>query len=119
MPKFCLKTADDGLALDHTHDYYYQVQTQLFVLNVEYCDFCVCTFSGDNVNGLHIERISKDFQFRSDCTKQSEHLFVTSILPELLGKWYTRPYKPANEATIDESLSSSSRKPDLRRNNRL
>ena len=112
---FCLKTSDDELALDHTHSCYYQVQTQLFVLNVEYCDFCVCRFSGDNVNGLHIERISKNFQFWSDSTKKAEHLFLTSILPELQGKWYARPYRPANEATIDEELlSSSSPKPDTR-----
>ena len=102
---FCLKTADDGLiTLDHTHAYYYQVQTQLFVTNVDYCDFCVCTFSDDSVNGLHIERILKDLQFWSDCTKKAESFFLTSILPELLGKWYTRPYVPVNE---NGSLSSS------------
>ena len=38
--KFCLiKNSDGKLALDHTHAYYYQIQTQLFVANVEYCDF--------------------------------------------------------------------------------
>ena len=74
---FCLKTADDGLiTLDHT--YYYQVQTQLFVMNVEYCDFYMCTFSDDSVNGLHIERISKDIQFCSDCAKKAESFFLTS-----------------------------------------
>jgi len=40
--KFCLKKDVDGaLHLDHSHAYYYQIQTQLFVCNVEYCDFCV------------------------------------------------------------------------------
>ena len=38
--KFCLQLNSDGsLHLDHTHAYYYQVQTQLFVSDVEYCDF--------------------------------------------------------------------------------
>ena len=37
---FCLKIDDDNtLHLDHK--YYYQVQTQMFVCNVNYCDFCV------------------------------------------------------------------------------
>jgi len=47
--KFCFQSSSDGsLHLNHRHAYYYQVQTQLFVsdIDVEYCDFCVCTFSG-------------------------------------------------------------------------
>ena len=40
--KFCLKVEDGVLHLDHSHAYYYQVQTQIFVCNVTYCDFCVC-----------------------------------------------------------------------------
>ena len=39
--KFCLKQLDGKLHLDHKHAYYYQVQTQLFVCDVEYADFCV------------------------------------------------------------------------------
>ena len=42
--KFCLKQLDGELRLDHRHAYYYQVQTQLFVCDVEYADFCVSTF---------------------------------------------------------------------------
>ncbi len=53
---FCLqKTNDRRIALDRSHAYYCQVQTQLFIMNVEYCDFCVCTFTGDKVYGLHVE----------------------------------------------------------------
>ncbi len=55
--KFCLQKKPDGnLQLDRSHSYYYQVQTQLFVGNVDYCDFCVCTFSHGQ-NNLYIERI--------------------------------------------------------------
>ena len=44
--KFCLnKDLDGKIYLDHTHTYYYQIQTQLFVADVDYCDLCVCTFS--------------------------------------------------------------------------
>ena len=80
-------------------------------MNVEYCDFRVCTFTDNLSDGLHIERISKNFQFWNDCTctKKAEKFFLTSILPELLGKWYTRPYEPVNKAESDESLTSSSK----------
>ncbi len=40
--KFCCKITENGVFMDPTHMYYYQVQTQLFVMNVEYWDFCVC-----------------------------------------------------------------------------
>ena len=39
----CLLQNEDGLELDRTHAYYYQVQTQIFIAKVDYCDFCVCT----------------------------------------------------------------------------
>lgn len=56
--RFCLKKIDGSLQFDNSHAYYYQVQTQLFVCDVEYCKFCVCTFvEDDESKGLHIERI--------------------------------------------------------------
>ena len=89
--KFCLQLNSDGsLHLDHTHAYYYQVQTQLFVSDVEYCDFCVCTFKDDET-GVHTERIFKDVQFWNGCVIKAQTFFKTCLLPELLGKWYTRP----------------------------
>ena len=46
--KFCLKKSDGNLRLDESHAYFYQVQTQLFVCNVDYADFCVCTFEKES-----------------------------------------------------------------------
>ena len=37
----CLSEVDGQISLDHCHAYYYQVQTQIFVCDVEYCDLCV------------------------------------------------------------------------------
>ena len=83
---FCLKRASDGmLHLDPKHAYYYQIQTQIFVCDVEYCDFCLCTFNGDE-SGLHIERVYKDTSLWNDCVERAESFFRTCILPELLGK---------------------------------
>jgi len=94
--KFCLKQSNGELSLDHRHAYYYQVQTQLFVCDVEYADFCVCTFlmSEDNRhddNGVHIERIYKDLNFWTECVAKSQLFFRTCLLPEIMGNWYTRP----------------------------
>ena len=37
--------------------------------------------------------VLKDQEFRDDCIIKSQHFLKTCILPELLGKWYTRSNK--------------------------
>ena len=97
---FYLKEVDGSLQLDNSHAYYYQIQTQLFVSNVEYCDFCVCTFvEDDESKGLHIERIYKNETFWSDCISKAEQFFKTCLLPEILGKYYTRPNSILTQVT--------------------
>ena len=90
---FCLSRDTSGASyLDRAHAYYYQVQTQIFICDVAYCDFVVCTFpEGRNEPDIHIERILPDDHFWFDCVEKSFDFFVTSILPEILGRWYSRP----------------------------
>ena len=108
---FCLKNVDGHLQLDHTHTYYYQVQSQLFVCNVEYGDFCVCTFSMEEdqshclETSMHIERIYKDPDFWLECTTKSSHFFKTCLLPEIMGNWYTRPSFTAGTSNTNSSES--------------
>ena len=56
--RFCLQASLGGtLHLNHS-SYFYQVQAQMFVCDLNYCDFCVYTLAdGDAL--LHIERIHK------------------------------------------------------------
>ena len=74
---FCLKMVDGQVQLDHTHSYYYQVQCLLFVCNVEYADFCVCTFSMEEdptyyqETSMHIERIYKNPDFWLESQNQA------------------------------------------------
>ena len=90
--KFCLKRNADGtLNLDRLHAYYYQVQTQIFVCEVDYCDFVVCTFPEGKKPVIHIERILADREFWSQCVRKSTEFIKVCILPEILGRWYTRP----------------------------
>ena len=79
--KFCLQKDFDGnLHLDHTHAYYHQVQTQLFVGNVDYCDFCVCTFSQDDQHDLYIERKNSGTAVSKELIILSEHAFSQNYL---------------------------------------
>ena len=86
----CLVDNGDRLQLDRSHAYYYQVQTQIFVSNVDYCDFCVCTFPSGSEPSLHIERILPDFEFWSQCLDASSRFFKQCLLPEILGAWFTK-----------------------------
>ena len=66
---FCAKDSDPELSaflkdghLPCSHQYYYQVQTQMLVCRVEFADFVVCTFTDDKPT-LYIERIKIDCDF--------------------------------------------------------
>ena len=76
--KFCLKESGDKLSLDKKHAYYYQVQTQLFVCDVEYADFCVCTFLKNGSNDYADEgiRITKDFDFWQAYVEKGLYIFL-------------------------------------------
>ena len=106
--QFCLTKSDDGLLyLDHGHAYYYQVQTQMFICNVEYCDFCVFTFPAEREDSLpHIERIFRDGDFLEMCLEKARCFFRTCLLPEILGHWYTRPLVKSS-STSGSSASQS------------
>ena len=86
---FCLDRSNDGkLALKHEHPYYYQCQLQMVATTRSYCDFVVWTASEEP----HIERILFDRMFIGEKLQQAEKLFWLAIIPELLGKWFTRDH---------------------------
>lgn len=107
--RFCLKKDASGSAyLDHAHAYYYQVQAQIFICDVDYCDFVVCTFPEDQEPSIHIERIVPDEHFWSGCTEKSLDFFKMCILPEIVGRWYSRPPICQGENDKENTPSSSS-----------
>jgi len=107
--QFCLiKNVDGSLHLDHGHAYYYQVQTQMFICDVEYCDFSVFTFPTEAEESLpHIERIFRDADFWEICLEKATCFFRTCLLPEILGHWYTRPLVKSS-STSDSTTTSQS-----------
>ena len=70
--------------------------TDPHLYKVDYCDFCMCTFSQtisrDHQPSLHIEIIIPDDEFWQTCVDLSQHFFNICILPELLGRWYSRSH---------------------------
>ena len=64
---FCLVKDGDKIKLDRSHAYYYQIQAQLFILQVDYCDFIVW-----NKNDIFIERILPDVEFWDSVIPKAE-----------------------------------------------
>lgn len=85
----CFELGANGIQLKRNHAYYYQVQAQLHVCDVRYCDFVVCTFPSDEAT-IAVVRTYKDASFWEECFKKAACFFRVCILPELLGKCYTR-----------------------------
>ena len=97
---FCLEMNDQGnLALKQEHSYYYQCQLQMVATSRSYCDFVVWSAC----EALHIERITFNKTFIDEKLKQAERLFWLAIIPELLGKWFTRDHIKLPTVDHDEN----------------
>ena len=84
---FCCSYVNGKVQLKQDHAYYYQVQTQMFLPNRDYCDFVVWT-----PHGLSVERIYPDQEFWESVVPKATSFFNQCILPELVGKHYTTPF---------------------------
>ena len=83
---FCLEKLEDGrLRLKRDHAYFYQDQAQLGVSEYDDCFFVVWTESN-----LHVESISLDETVWQEICDRSELFFKRAILPELVGRFYSR-----------------------------
>ena len=84
----------DKLELCHDHGYYYQCQLQIFVTRRTFCDFVVWS-----PKELHMERITLDEELVKVAIPAAEKFWRLCVLPELLGKWYTRMQCPKVTST--------------------
>jgi len=82
---FYLENKGGKLKLNHNHSYIYQIQTQLYMTKSGYCDFVVWT----NMDA-HVERIQPDTDLFHTALQKVETFFKCCVLPDILGKWYTR-----------------------------
>lgn len=99
----CLeKYAKGNFLLKRNHAYYYQVQCQLFCTNRTYCDFVLWS-SKD----IHVERIYPDENIWHDSVEKAQHFFLSAVLPEMIGKWFSRP-PPVSPLSLTSPDPSSS-----------
>ena len=79
---FCLERREengkDTYSLKKRHDYYYQIQCQMFCCDLEWCDFVVRTNKA-----LHVERIFRDQTWWNQQLPKLRNFYFSALLPEL------------------------------------
>ena len=106
-PSFFLNDNDGVLALDTSHAYYYQVQCQLGISEVE--KFFV-VWAQETV---HIEEIQADVSFFEANVIIANTLIEKAVLPEIIGHWFTNPRE---ETVAVEVAQCSPGTPDVNDN---
>ena len=77
-----MKKGSDGLLhLPTEHGYYAQVQGEMAILGVEWCDFVV--YSNDTVV---VDRILADADYWENLEEKLEHFYLYHVVPELLSR---------------------------------
>ena len=75
---FCLEKKNDKYQLKQRHDYYYQIQCQLYCVDREWCDFVLKTNKD-----IHIERIYRDRNWWGLQQEKLRTFYFDALLPEL------------------------------------
>ena len=89
-PGSCLEKNSSGeFILVYTHEYYYQVQQQLFTTKLNYSYFVVC---GVNENQIKLvsQKILPDKEHWDRVLPKLHKFWRICVLPEVLARWYTR-----------------------------
>ena len=88
-PAFFMKKGDDLLHLPPDHAYYAQVQGEMAVLDVEWCDFVV--LSNDTVV---VDQIVANYDYWMDLLEKLEQFYLQHVIPELLsGKIFQEEFE--------------------------
>jgi hypothetical protein len=82
-----LKTVNDKMVLDVTHDYFYQIQGQLFCCQKRECDLIVYTFED-----LKIITIERNEEFIKEMVEKLQGFFDTFFKSAVLDKMYFKQY---------------------------
>ena len=75
---FCIKSNQGQNALDTNHDYFYQVQCQLYCTQTAWCDFVIRTNKE-----LYIERIYRNDTWWQKQLLKLKNFYFQALLPEL------------------------------------
>ncbi|XP_067654064.1 uncharacterized protein [Haliotis asinina] len=102
-----LEEVNGSLQLKRDSQYYYQVQTQLFVTNYDYCDFVVWTN-----NDVFVERITPCLAFWKPVAEHAMQFFTSIILPEIVARHFLNTSDRVAPENVDNELFCICQKPE-------
>ena len=82
---FCLKQINEKFQLDKAHSYYYQMQCQLNICELDTCYFVVWS-----PEEMHVEEVKRDSEFFSALLPEVDNFIINGILPEVTAHWFTQ-----------------------------
>lgn len=85
LNSFLKKDESGSFFLDPSHEYYYQVQLQMYCTETKFCDFIIWS----KYYGVLVLHIPADNQFISFNLQKAINFHKNVIKPELLARWYT------------------------------
>ena len=77
---FCLRTSGDKLHLKETHQYFYQVQAQLYITRLPWCDFVVWSPNKE----ILVERIYYNQHFIMQAIAKARIFYFDVFLPSIV-----------------------------------
>ena len=103
---FFLEDDNGGLALKEDHMYYYQIQLQMKLCHMQHCDF-VAWREGE----IFHQMVELDSDFIDSAIHDVEPFIKLAILPELVGKWFSKqpimPLQSSSSTAASGGASSS------------
>lgn len=86
-PYHILKKNGNDYSVEKTHDFYYQLQLQINVVDLRYCDLII--WSPKPNLGHLILRVNSDIDFWRINMKKAQKFHEQIMMPEILGKRFT------------------------------
>lgn len=84
-PNNILNKIDNDYFLEEDHYYFYKTQMQIYLSDSDFCDFVIWS-----PKETVILRINADIKFWNKTKQQALEFHQQVIMPELLGKYFTR-----------------------------
>lgn len=105
MKASCLEKHGDEFMLKRDHDYYFQSQQQIHTTGRAYLDFIVFATDGTSQRFVK-QRLLPDIEHWETQIPKLETFWRICVLPEILGRWYTRKMDLQSQLSPRESWAS-------------
>ena len=105
MKASCLEKHGDEFMLKRDHDYYFQSQQQIHTAGRAYLDFIVFATDGTSQRFVK-QRLLPDIEHWETQIPKLETFWRICVLPEILGRWYTRKMDLQSQLSPRESWAS-------------